>query len=280
MLLPTVGIEQIFNLPYTREDFKVVHHQPINMPSIPHAHKHDFYMILLIEKGSGTHTIDFKAHEVKDKMVFFLAPGQAHQWKLSKDTSGYQLMFSLKFLLPGSQRFPYFNLSASPFLPLTDDQYFSLIQELEKMEKEVLDSEDLYIDVLQSRLQVVLLLIKRWYSDNFSVQEFAPDHRIINSFLTLLETHYATHSEVSFYANEMSVTANYLNQVCRKKSGITAGDYIRERILLEAKRMLTFSTLDIKEIAYTLGFNDTSYFSRFFRKYTNSSPQEFRKMNN
>jgi len=213
-------------------------------------------------------------------MLFFLAPGQAHQWELSKDTSGYQLMFSLKFLLPGSQRFPYFNLSASPFLPLTNDQYRSLIQELEKMEKEVHHAEDLYIDVLQSRLQVVLLLIKRWYSDNFSVQEFAPDHRIINSFLTLLETHYATHSEVSFYASEMSVTANYLNQVCRKKSGITAGDYIRERILLEAKRMLTFSTLDIKEIAYTLGFNDTSYFSRFFRKYTNSSPQEFRKMNN
>lgn len=280
MLLPTVGIEQIFNLPYTKEDFKIVRHQPINMPSIPHAHKHDFYMILLIEKGSGIHTIDFKAHEVKDKMIFFLAPGQAHQWELSKDTSGYQLMFSLKFLLPGSQRFPYFNLSASPFLPLNDTQYENLVQELEKMEQEVVDSEDLYIDILQSRLQLVLLLIKRWYSENFEVQEFAPDHRIINNFLGLLETHYTSHSEVSFYANEMSVTANYLNQVCRKKSGITAGDYIRERILLEAKRMLTFTKLDIKEIAYTLGFNDTSYFSRFFRKYTSSSPQEFRKMNN
>ncbi|SHF09407.1 helix-turn-helix domain-containing protein [Pedobacter caeni] len=280
MLLPTVGIEQIFNLPYTKEDFKILHHQPINMPSIPHAHKHDFYMILLIEKGNGIHTIDFKAHEVKDKMIFFLAPGQAHQWELSKDTSGYQLMFSLKFLLPGSQRFPYFNLAASPFLPLNDEQYLELVQELAKMEQEVNTMPELYIEILQSRLQVVLLLIKRWYSENFEVQEFTPDHRIIHSFLALLETHYATHSEVSFYANEMSVTANYLNQVCRKKSGITAGDYIRERILLEAKRMLTLTKLDIKEIAYTLGFNDTSYFSRFFRKYTSASPQEFRKMNN
>lgn len=280
MLLPTVGIEQIFNLPYTKEDFKLVHHQPINMTVIPHAHKHDFYMILLIEKGSGTHTIDFKEHQVKDQMVFFLAPGQAHQWELSADTSGYQILFSMKFLLSSSQRFPYFNLSAAPYLPLNTIQYQALIRELEEIEQEEKLADDLHIDLIQTRLQVVLLLLKRWYSENFDVHEYAPDHRIINNFLALLEKHYTAHSEVGFYASEMSVTANYLNQVCRKKAGITAGDLIRDRILLEAKRLLTLTQLDIKEIAYTLGFNDSSYFSRFFKKYTDISPQEFRKMNN
>lgn len=280
MLLPTVGIEQIFNLPYTKEDFKIIHHAPINMPEIPQAHKHDFYMILVIDKGKGTHTIDFKEHQVKDKMIFFLAPGQAHQWHLDPGTTGFQLMFSAKFLLPGNQRFPFFNLTADPVFHLNEWQYLELTQELQAMKKEADHAGELSIELLQSRLQVVMLLLKRWYTVLLQEQEFTPDNRIINNFLSLLETHYTTNSEVSFYASELSVTPNYLNQVCRKKSGITAGDYIRDRILLEAKRLLTLTHLDIKEIAYTLGFNDTSYFSRFFRKYTDVSPQEFRKKNN
>lgn len=280
MLLPTVGIEQIFKLPYTGEDFKLLRHDPINMPSIPHAHKHDFYMLLIIDQGSGTHTIDFKEHIVHNKMVFFLASGQAHQWELSEKTSGYQLMFSQKFMLPGSLRLPFFNLSSSPVLPLKNNQYPDLVQELEQILKELTTPRQFETELIQTRLQIVLILLKRWYSDCFDLQDSTTDNRLINNFLALLDKHYAAHSEVSFYAAELHVTANYLNQICRKKSGITAGDLIRERILLEAKRMLTLTNLDIKEIAYSLGFNDTSYFSRFFRKNTSVSPQQFRKTNN
>lgn len=280
MLLPTVGIEQIFNLPYTGEDFKLLRHDPINMPSIPHAHKHDFYMILIIEQGSGTHTIDFKEHKVSEKMVFFLAPGQAHQWDLAENTSGYQLMFSQKFLTAGSQRLPFFNLSAYPVLTLDYNQYQTLILEFEQILREMSTPAQFQTELLQTRLQLVLILLKRWYSHSFNLQDTTTDNRLINNFLALLEQHYMTHSEVSFYADELHITPNYLNQICRKKSGITTGDYIRERILLEAKRLLTLTKLDIKEIAYALGFNDTSYFSRFFRKNTGASPQEFRKTNN
>nr|WP_068892437.1 helix-turn-helix domain-containing protein [Pedobacter panaciterrae] len=280
MLLPTVGIEQIFKLPYTGEDFKLLRHTPINMPSIPHAHKHDFYMLLIIDRGSGTHIIDFKEHNVNDKMVFFLAPGQAHQWELSENTSGYQLMFSQKFMLSGNLRLPFFNLSASPVLHLKKNQYQDLVQELEQILKELATSAQFHTELLQTRLQTVLILLKRWYSDCFDLQDSTTDHRLINNFLALLDQHYNVRSEVSFYADELHVTPNYLNQICRKKSGITAGDHIRERILLEAKRMLTLTNLDIKEIAYALGFNDTSYFSRFFRKNAGVSPQQFRKTNN
>lgn len=280
MLLPTVGIEQIFNLPYTGEDFKLLRHDPINMPYIPHAHKHDFYMILIIEQGSGTHTIDFKEHKVGEKMVFFLAPGQAHQWDLAENTSGYQLMFSQKFLTAGSQRLPFFNLSAYPVLALEDNQYQTLTLEFEQILKEMSTTAQFQTELLQTRLQLVLILLKRWYSHSFNLQDTTTDNRLINNFLALLDQHYMTHSEVSFYADELHVTPNYLNQICRKKSGITSGDYIRERILLEAKRLLTLTKLDIKEIAYALGFNDSSYFSRFFRKNTGVSPQEFRKTNN
>ncbi|MBB5645620.1 helix-turn-helix domain-containing protein [Pedobacter cryoconitis] len=280
MLLPTVGIEKIFNLPYTQEDFKIVYHTPIGMPVIPQAHKHDFYMALLIEKGTGTHTIDFFEHEVKPKTVFFLAPGQAHQWNLSKDTSGFQVMFSPDFLLQVQQKFPFFTPSGKSSLVLTDNDYHQLVIELKSLLLEASDQQAFYLDLLQHKLQIVLLLLKRAYQASFKTELPHADHRILSRFHQLLEKHYHTNSDVAYYANILNVTPNYLNQVCRKRSGSTAGDQIRERILLEAKRMLTLTSLDVKEIAFTLGFNDTSYFSRFFRKYTKSSPVEFRKINN
>lgn len=280
MLLPTVGIEKIFNLPYTQEDFKIIYHAPIGMPVIPQAHKHDFYMIMLIEKGTGTHTIDFFAHEVKPQTVFFLAPGQAHQWNLSADTSGFQVMFSPDFLLQVQQKFPFFTPSGNSSLVLTNDAYHQVVIALKNLILEADGQQAFYLDLLQHHLQIVLLLLKRAYQSSFKIELPHADHRILSHFHQALEKHYHTHSDVAYYAEILNVTPNYLNQVCRKRSGSTAGDQIRERILLEAKRMLTLTSSDVKEIAFTLGFNDTSYFSRFFRKYTKSSPVEFRKINN
>ncbi|KIO75267.1 hypothetical protein TH53_21425 [Pedobacter lusitanus] len=280
MLLPTVGIEKIFNLPYNREDFKIVHHQPISMPVIPQAHKHDFYMVLLIEHGTGTHTIDFFEHQVKPGTVFFLAPGQAHQWNFSVDTSGFQVMFSPDFLLQVQQKFPFFTASGKASFQLNETDNERITAALKTLVQEADEQVSFYMEMVQHKLQILLILLKRAYNGTFKIHIPGTDNRLLNRFLTILEKHYHTNSDVAYYANILNVTPNYLNQVCRTKSGTTAGDQIRERILLEAKRMLTLTSLDVKEIAFTLGFNDTSYFSRFFRKYTNSSPVNFRKKNN
>lgn len=234
-------------------------------------------MIMVIEKGSGAYSIDFRDHQARNKMAFFLAPGQAHQWNFSADTYAYELMFSQRFLPSNHKRFPFFNLSSTPYLDLDDEQYQDLLNELVQMNKESLKTKDLYIDLLQSRLQVVLLLLKRWYTEAFEDQEFTTDNRMINNFLSLLEDHYTTQTSTDFYADQLSITVNYLDLVCRKKSGISAEEHIKERILLEAKRKLTLTTAEIKDIAHDLGFNDPSQFSRFFRKHTDTTPNEFRK---
>lgn len=277
MMLPTVGIEQIFDLPFRKEDFKIVRHKPINMTVIPEAHKHDFYMLLIIEQGSGTHTIDFRDYSVARHTVFFLAPGQAHQWRLSKNTSGYQVMFSPDFLPASAQAWPFFSPATTPVIQLDNTHFRQLEQELQALVTETDKRESLSLNIIHHRLQLILLLLTRWYNNTFPEQTTAATNRIINRFLLLLENNYAQHSDVAYYARQLHVTANYLNLVCKKESGRTAGEHIRERILLEAKRMLSLTPMDVKEIAYTLGFNDTSYFSRFFRKYTGQTPLSFRK---
>lgn len=271
MSLPVFGIEKIFNLPYKKEDFKIVWHAPINMTVIPEAHKHDFFMLLVVTRGSGTHTIDFKEYKVSNRSVFFLAPGQAHHWRLSKNTSGYQVMFSAAFMLQKGPLWPFFTPDSRPILNLDTHQHAQLILELQLMETETAAA------IIQHRLQIVLLLLQRWYAAVHPEEVAAAGNHLINRFLLLLEKYYTHDHEVNYYATQLHVTASYLNQVCKKETGKTAGAYIRERLLLESKRMLTLTDVDVKEIAFTLGFNDTSYFSRFFRKYTSLTPMDFRR---
>jgi len=276
-MLPTLGIDKIMQVPSSTESFKIMHHEPINMPLITDAHKHDFFMILFVERGYGMHTIDFENYEVSDFTIFFLAPGQAHQWDLSPDTTGYQLLYSPEFLLKGNTDLPFFKPKSVPFLRLAETDYHELANELSLLQKEVTKGFAYADAIIQNRLQILLSLLKRWYEKSYLHLPVEKNGRLVQNFLALLEAHYQHQSSVAFYAEKLHVTASYLNNVCKKQSGQTAGEQIRDRILLEAKRMLTLTNSDIKEIAFGLGFNDTSYFSRFFRKYTQQTPVTFRK---
>ena len=263
--------------PSFSESFKMMRHAPINMPLINEAHKHDFYMLLIVGHGSGTHSIDFENYVVSDFTVFFLAPGQAHEWNLAPETTGYQILFAPEFLPGGHPDTPFFKPKSFPFLKITEKNFSEVSAELILIETEIERNLTYSEVVIQSRLHIILALLKRWYDETYPVGSTEKNGRLIQSFLALLETHYNQDSSVAFYAEKLHVTASYLNNVCKKESGLTAGEQIRDRILLEAKRMLKLTNDDIKEIAYALGFNDTSYFSRFFKKYTDQTPLTFRK---
>jgi len=275
-MLPTLGIDEIMKAPSFSESFKMMRHAPINMPLITEAHKHDFYMLLVIIKGSGTHIIDFENYPVTDFTVFFLAPGQAHAWDLAPDTTGYQILYAPGFLSGGHPDTPFFKPRSAPFLKLSDIDFKTLSYELNSIETEIGNGRSYSETIVQNRLHIILALLKRWYAETCPSAISKKNGRLIQAFLSLLEVHYQQQSSVAFYAENLHVTASYLNNVCKKESGRTAGEQIRDRILLEAKRMLSLTNADIKEIAYKLGFNDTSYFSRFFKKYTNHTPVTFR----
>ena len=276
-MLPTLGIDNIIRIPAAPESFRILHHQPVNMPLIKEAHKHDFFMVLIIENGSGIHTIDFENYQVDDFSVFFLAPGQAHHWDLSPETTGYQILFPADFLLTYQTENPFFKSKSIPFLRINQDYYNQLTGEIRHMELELKTSLPYTEAILQNRLLIILSLLRRWYEASYRDSYIVKPNRLLQNFSSLLEEHYQNHNDVAFYADRLHVTANYLNTVCKKESGLTAGEQIRDRILLEIKRMLILTNADIKEIAFGLGFNDTSYFGRFFKKFTGQTPLAFRK---
>jgi len=93
----------------------------------------------------------------------------------------------------------------------------------------------------------------------------------------LLEEHFSSERRLRFYADALSMTPDRLNDHVKRASGVTAGHLIRQRVLTEAKRQLVFTGQAVHEIAYDLAFADPSHFTRFFRRQTGMTPQQFRE---
>ncbi|WP_315822641.1 AraC family transcriptional regulator [Paraflavitalea speifideaquila] len=125
-------------------------------------------------------------------------------------------------------------------------------------------------------LQVFLLIDQSLAAHN---NKAIPQQKLIllRGFRRLIDTHYRSIRLPKEYADLLYVTPNHLNALCQDLMGKTAGEMIRDRVLLEAKRLLTNARMTVTEIAYDLNFQDNSYFNRFFKKYTGMTPDEFRK---
>ena len=273
--LPVISIKDIC-IPLKAEVFSIFRHEQQGKASLPQAHKHNFYMLLVISKGSGAHTLDFTEYSAKAGQVHFLAPGQAHSWQLHPATKGFQLMFGPDFLEGTPPQWPFFSFNASPVLDLAAPEFAEVLRELEQINKEYARADWLSVRIISHRLRVLLSLLERFYEEAHPSNNQQPVRRLVKQFLALLEAHYKENATVEYYAGLLHITPQYLNIVCKKETGVTAGHCIRQRLLLEARRLLTLTGQDVKEIAYALGFSDTSYFSRFFRRSTGQTPLAFR----
>lgn len=242
-------------------------------------HKHDFYFIFFVEKGGGYHDIDFERIDVVDYQVFFLRPQQVHYWLLENHTIGFQLMFSptiLQSLNTTYSPLAFFQLGAPNQMLLSPEAFNKYKADLEELEnrltkEQVIDRE---ISLLSFHL-LLKYLHKDYINYHQGVNPQSMDKNILQ-FEELLEVHFKEQSSVAFYAEQLKITPNYLNILCKKVLGTNAGSLIQNRLLLEAKRLLTTTNISIKEIAFSLSFNDTSYFNNFFKKQLGMTPGEFR----
>ena len=100
---------------------------------------------------------------------------------------------------------------------------------------------------------------------------------LLRTFRRLIDSHYRGLRLPKEYADLLYITPNHLNALCQDLLGKTAGELIRDRTLLEAKRLLTNAKMTATEIAYELNFKDNSYFNRFFKKNAGMTPDDFRK---
>ena len=170
-----------------------------------------------------------------------------------------------------------------PILQLTKETYTTFKLTLEELAKELVGVRQIDKEVTSLLFQLAIKKIQRLYINQEHYQKVAAMDEYIQRFYQLVEQHFRSESKVSFYAKKLKITPNYLNIRTKKVLNQSASEVIHQRVLLEIKRLLIVTDLSVKEIAYSLSFNDTSYFNNFFKKKEGLTPGEFRlsyKMSN
>ncbi|MCH4565378.1 helix-turn-helix domain-containing protein [Halomonas sp. EGI 63088] len=98
----------------------------------------------------------------------------------------------------------------------------------------------------------------------------------LQNYLALIEGQFRQQPGIEQFASQLGMTSAHLNMLCRRLAGRSALQLLHERILLEAKRQLTYTNMTISQVADTLGFSEPAYFTRFFKRLTGHSPRDFR----
>lgn len=242
-------------------------------------HRHNFYHFLLFTSGGGKHTIDFEVFDIVPWQIYFMSPGQIHSWDFEGKMEGYVVNFDKDFFKTLLLN-PDYLLHFSFFSGLIKDEVFVVET----------DKRDLLCDVLkwirmhQAKKDFVmssllyifhLLELGKVVAAGHAINTY--NHTLLRNFLQLIELNYKELKLPKEYAGLLYITPNHLNALCKELLGIPAGEIIRNRVILEAKRLLVTKGYSIAEIAYELNFNDNSYFTKFFKKIEGITPEEFRK---
>lgn len=246
------------------------------------AHRHTFYHLVLFTQGAGSHTIDFASFNVKPYQIYFMIPGQVHSWNFEGFTDGYVINFSGSFfntflLNPAyPENFSFFSGDLKDaVIDLPEALHSRIVALFEEIIKESENHEAQNTDMLRLLMLQVFIITGRLNSGNHGPASY--NKTLLKNFQKLVDLNYTSLKLPKDYAELLYITPNHLNAVCKDLLGVQAGEVIRNRALLEAKRLLTNPKLSIAEIAYALNFSDNSYFTKFFKKTENITPEEFRK---
>jgi AraC family transcriptional activator of pobA len=247
-------------------------------------HKHSFYHLVYFANGSGKHSIDFVPFTLKSGQIYFMVPGQVHSWDFNGDPDGYIINFSERLVQAFVtdprylEKFSFFSGIAGEQvinLPKKEREHIEII--FEKILHEQVSAKENGTDMIRALLIQLFVEVERCREPHQKKQVTQYNSMLLHSFKKLVDLHYKEKKLTKEYASLLYVTPNHLNALCKDVTGQSAGEIIRERVILETKRLLVNAGLSIAEIAAELGFADNSYFSKFFKKYEGVTPEIFRK---
>ncbi len=242
-----------------------------------------FYIIAALKNAEGVVQIDMESYDVQNHSVLFISPNTRVNIENVQATEAIWLFFEGEFLDFFFQdkfftyKFDFFHgpkaLQPLSLDPSTFENIYDLFQQIHN-EKRALTEDSHHF--LRSSLYLLLIKLNRHYGSTFSSEgNVIQDHRILQ-FKLLLETRIKELKTVEEFAQQLGISKTYLNKLCNSHFGKPCSHLIAERLLLESKQALLFSSKDIAVIAYEFGFSEPSNFIRFFKKHTYQTPLSFR----
>ncbi|MEO1289914.1 MAG: helix-turn-helix transcriptional regulator [Chloroflexota bacterium] len=247
------------------------------------VHRHDFQELLWIRSGTGRHRIDDAILEIQPHTFYLITKGQVHYFIEGVDLDGYVLRFSDEFLSADITTsewdyrmtlFSHFSLRQSLSPDQASIERFQHI--MDEMWSEIQQDGFGKQHILRHHLSILIILLER--ARQYQPQPLGVKAQYMETFqefITLLEAQFNQDHSVSHYAELLHITPRQLSDIVKRCTGKSAKTLILERLMLEAKRHLQHSNASIKEIAYALGFKDSSYFSKVFKQMTGVSPNQY-----
>lgn len=244
-------------------------------------HRDSHYIFTFLESGRAKMMVDFKMIEAHDKAVFFLLPGQVHEGILMDNVTGWFIAVKAE-LLPDSVR-SVFEETLVDIQPISIDKNWT-----EKLSacagmlqttctEEMLGTKEGFL-VIHSLINAFTGMYAMIFSaeKNSGISGESRTVQLARKFRVLVRKDFKTMKSPSSYAAALNISRGYLTDVIREVTGRSAQYWIHQEVLIEAKRLLSFTQLSVKEISYNLGYSDYAYFSRLFSKAEGCPPSEFR----
>ncbi len=241
-------------------------------------HRHDHYFLLVVSEGAGMHECDFRPHTIAPHTIYVMRPGQVHRLELKNGSTGYILQFKADFMALGDQgaRLVLRRAGHLEEVRVEESRYAALVLLLDRIAQEIASGK-------QARLQLVRAYLGAFLADLVlcapqaanEANSYAQER--LEELLELIETRVHTTKEVAAYAELMHLSTFQLNAITKAGTGRTCSELINDQIILEAKRYLLATTDQVSQVADRLGYEDVSYFIRFFKKHTGHTPEGFRQ---
>lgn len=244
----------------------------------------DYYEIIWMESGTATLFLNLEQISIMPGTIICLKPGQCQRFEASADADGYVVAFDESFFGIGDQELDASCRSAlmqlfesNKGLAFSDRVAGDMEEVLAKMMREFSDEHPFRNEILRRYLRVFFVYLAREFEQVHEAGVQRKTIKLVERFFALLSKDFGVKKNVSYYAGLLSVTPNYLNEMVKRSTGYSAGFHIRQRVILEIKRMVAYSDVCTKEIAYYLGFSDMGHFSKFFKQNSGMNYSDFRK---
>lgn len=253
-------------------------------PHLQEVHSHNYYHLVYFTEGSGEHLIDFEKFEAKSGTMYFMKPGQVHQWYFKEKYDGFVVNFFDNFFdwigINSSilQKFRFLQsiLVKDHVVEISLDLQEKIASYFEEMINENQENNQFSNLKIGFHLMNLFIDIERSL-EGVNIKTSDYQSVLLDNFQTLIEQNFKSKKLPKEYAELLYITPNHLNALCKDVLATSTGELIRSRIVLEAKRLLVNKEISVTEIAYLLNFQDASYFVKFFKKYTEFTPEQFRK---
>ena len=245
--------------------------------------RHTFIMLFWITNGDGIHHIDFQGYPIRPRCLYLLRAGQTHFFEGATGIEGYIVQFKEELLRLSHNpemsdfgldlfylisRTPVYQL-AFPQAGVIDDLFFQLYQEYK-------GGKFGQLQAIQNLMQLLFIHLRRYHQIQKANEMPLAADLLTAQFQQMVDERFAEMHQLQAYAELLGVTVGHLSTSVKGVLGMPASYILRRRIVIEAKRLLAYTQLTTVQISHTLGFKDTAYFCRYFKRETAHSPLTFR----